>query len=465
MEFLNLLSGDVGIAMIGRTFDISLNWIGKLIRLLTDAVGSVGVGIILFSVILKLIVLPFDIYQRIAMRKQNIKMKENQKQMEKLQKQYANDKDTYNKKVMEMYQKSGISMFSSCLPMILSMVIFFVAIDAFNAYAQYANVNNYNIMVNAYNTEISTYCADLEEKNITVDGDYFIVKDEAPTKIVYYKAKKEGEITDTQKYIKSAKKEYYIDVEKAYKNEEIKAFADALMNKNTEMEKGDAVSTYLKSEAQNAVVKAYNDKVIHNTKFGWIKNIWATDASYKHPILEFNEFKSEVSREKFSVGPNRVTLNTISTSADPFYYTDAYHADTYNMVTAKLTTQKTQANGYYILILLSIATILLQQWVSMLGQKEQQKYSSVDGQGASQQKMTMIIMTVMFAIFSFMYSSAFSIYMITSNLLSLVSTLVINKAVDASEEKREQKKMQEQYNKRFPGRVAPDSDNNKKKQI
>ena len=39
-------------------------------------------------------------------------------------------------------------------------------------------------------------------------------------------------------------------------------------------------------------------------------------------------------------------------------------------------------------------------------------------------------MTGMFAIFSFMYSSAFSIYMITSNIFSLASTLIINMLVD-----------------------------------
>ena len=209
MEILNLLSGDVGFAMIGRTFDISLNFIGKLIRLLSDSVGSVGVAIILFSVILKLIVLPFDIYQRIAMRKQNIKMKENEKQMAKLQKQYANDKEMYNKKVMEMYQKNGISMFSSCLPMILSMIIFFVAIDAFNAYAQYSNVNNYNEMVKAYNASVNTYCVDLEEDNITDDGTFYIVKDDNDaSKIIYYKAEKSEGVTDVVKYLKSAKKDY-----------------------------------------------------------------------------------------------------------------------------------------------------------------------------------------------------------------------------------------------------------------
>ena len=144
MELFNLLSGGKQITLYGQTFDVALNWIGNLIRLLISGVGAVGIGIILFSVILKVIVLPFDVFQRITMRKQNIKMKENQAKMEKLQKQYANDKEKYNQKVMEMYKESGFSMCSSCLPMILSMVIFIVAINAFNAYAQYSNIENYN---------------------------------------------------------------------------------------------------------------------------------------------------------------------------------------------------------------------------------------------------------------------------------------------------------------------------------
>jgi membrane protein insertase Oxa1/YidC/SpoIIIJ len=85
----------------------------------------------------------------------------------------------------------------------------------------------------------------------------------------------------------------------------------------------------------------------------------------------------------------------------------------------------------------------------MRSQKEQQKYSSVDGQGASQQKMMMIIMTGMFAVFSFMYSSAFSIYMIMSNVLSLISTLIINKIVDVREQKKADREVQAKYDKRF----------------
>jgi len=77
----------------------------------------------------------------------------------------------------------------------------------------------------------------------------------------------------------------------------------------------------------------------------------------------------------------------------------------------------------------------------------------------------MVTMTVMFAFFSFMYSAAFSIYMIVSNLTSLLSTVVINKAVDVTMEKKEQKELQEKYNNRFPGRKykGEDTDGKKKK--
>ncbi|MBQ8291011.1 MAG: YidC/Oxa1 family membrane protein insertase [Clostridia bacterium] len=463
MGLFNLLSGDVGIAVIGNTFDISLNWIGKLIRLLIENIGSVGIGIILFSVILKAIVLPFDVYQRISMRKQNIKMKENQAKMEKLQKQYANDKEKYNQKVMEMYKESGFSMFSSCLPMILSMVIFIVAINAFNAYAQYSNVNNYNIMVNAYNAGITRHAPDITEENVSLSGDKLLIKDaDDKDKYIYYTVAYDSAYADNgYAYIQKAKKEYFIDVEKAYAKAEIKAsvdkaIADASAAGKT-LEKSDAVKEYIVSQAQSEVVVSYNSTVIKNTKFGWIKNIWATDASYKHPVLGYSDFKTEVEREKFAVNSGKVAFGSITS------YTNAYDADSYNTVTAKLSAQKNQANGYYVLIILSIGTILLQQWISQLGQKEQQKYSSVDGQGASQQKMTMVIMTVMFAIFSFMYSSAFSIYMIMSNILSLISTLVINKIVDVVQNKKDEKALQEQYNKRFPGRVAPGSEKKDKK--
>ncbi len=459
MELFNLL--DTGVTVFGQTFDVSLNWIGKLIRWLCNGVGVVGVGIILFSLILKLITLPFDIYQRISMRKQNIQMKANQEQMEKLQKQYANDKEKYNQKVMEMYKANGISVFSSCLPMILSLVIFIVAINAFNAYAQYSNVENYNTLVDAYNSSITRYCTDVTEENyeslVTVseaDGEgniSCVVKDSAEGKFVYYAVPAKAaeyealSLADKVAYLQDyPTKSYYVDEARAIaENAEIAAYVD----NHTDVPAGEAVSDYLEDTAQNAVVVAYDEKVKPSTSFGWMKNIWVTDASYKHPVLDASDFASEAKQEKFYVDGEKVEYDDMSR------YTNAYSDVAYNEVTAKLTEQKKAANGYFILIALSIGTILLQQFVMQRSQKEQQKFSSVDGMAGSQQKMMMFIMTGMFAIFSFMYSSAFSIYLITSNLFSLGSMLLINKIVDKVVEKKEEVASVEKYKNHAAERI------------
>ncbi len=450
MEIFNLLAKTIDV--FGKTYDVSLNWIAQLIRWLISSVGIVGVGIILFSLCLKFIVLPFDIYQRISMRKQNQKMKDQQERMEKLQKQYANDKQMYNQKLMEMYKENGISMFSSCLPMILSMVIFIVAINAFNAYAQYSAIENYNTMVGAYKAEIKSYCPDLVKENIALDGDTIVVKGNDADAYIYYTMTKPETFTevndDLVAYVSAQVNAdeittYYIDYDKVKASDlmtEITALipedADLTTAENIVKAEEQAMHEYFVGKAQLAVSNAYSNEengVKTKTKFLWIKNIWMTDASYKHPVQNYTDFEMEAKREKFSVGGDKISYTDIGTKTG----TNVYSEEAYNMITEKLTEPKAAANGYYILIVLSIGTILLQQFVMMRSQKEQQKYSTVDGQGASQQKMMMIMMTGMFAIFSFMYSAAFSIYMITSNIFSLLSTLIINKFVDKKLAKEE----------------------------
>lgn len=421
MQLFNLLAQQV--TVYGQTFDVSLNWIGNLIRILITSVGSVGVGIILFSVILRLIVLPFDVYQRIAMRKQNNKMKENQARMEKLQQQYANNKELYNQKVMEMYKESGISLFSSCLPMIFSLVIFIVAINAFNAFSQYSNIQNYNTMVNAYNAKIEEYCPDLTVDNydavVSVDGEGKLVVSQDGKAIFYKLAKPEGFDDKTVE-------------QKIAAIESVSAYSADGKVKTFYIKDGEELTNaQLVEQAQQAVKDAYDSQIASKTKFLWVKNIWTTDATYKHPVLQYADFKTGLQKEEFKVGGGKYDLNAIT------QYTNVYKEDAYNHITAKLDVEKTDTmNGYFIMIALSIGTILLQQFIAMRSSKEQQKYSTVDGQGASQQKTTMVVMTIMFAVFSFMYSAAFSIYLIMSNILSLISTVVINKCVDMREKKQ-----------------------------
>ena len=461
MEFLSLLA-DQSITLWGQTYDIYLNLIGKMIRWLIESAGSVGLGVILFSLVLRVIVLPFDVSQRVSMRKQNKQMEENEERMEKLQKQYANNKDLYNQKVMEMYKENGISMFSSCLPMALSMLIFIVAIGAFTAYSQYAAVENYNMMVGEYNQTIVEYAPDLNEENgyvLTIDGDVVTVKGTSADDYVYYTVATPAQGGPTKEYLASAQKTYYVDTQKLLASshkDQIKTLLDQKdKDGNAIYTEDTACKEYIISLAQTGVKELYEETISERTKFLWMKNIWMTDASYKHPISTYSDFVSGLKSQKFDVNGKKADFADVQT--------DVYGEGAYELITKKLDQQKAQANGYFILILLSVGTILLQQWVTMRSQKAQSQFSTVDGQGAQQQKTTMIMMTVMFAFFSFMYSGAFSIYMIMSNITSLFSTIVINKIVDKTLEKKEEAALQARYNQRFPGRVYKGDEDKKGK--
>ena len=90
--------------MIIEFIQPGLDWLGEIIKWLVQIGGSIAVGIILFTLVLKIITLPFDFFSRLSMRKNSLKMEEMRPELERLQKQYANDKVLYNQKMMALYK-------------------------------------------------------------------------------------------------------------------------------------------------------------------------------------------------------------------------------------------------------------------------------------------------------------------------------------------------------------------------
>ena len=88
---------------------------------INSVVGNYGWTIVVFSLLLRLVIFPFDYKSRVSMRKTT----KIQPQMTALQKKYANDKDTLNRKMSELYKKEKINPLSSCLPMLLTAPILF----------------------------------------------------------------------------------------------------------------------------------------------------------------------------------------------------------------------------------------------------------------------------------------------------------------------------------------------------
>lgn len=92
---------------------------GYLLNFLYNIVGNYGIAIIIFTVLVKLIMLPISVNQHKTMKKTakvQVKLKE-------LQTKYANDQVRLGQETMDLYKKENISPFGGCLTSIVQMIL------------------------------------------------------------------------------------------------------------------------------------------------------------------------------------------------------------------------------------------------------------------------------------------------------------------------------------------------------
>lgn len=427
------------------------------------------------------------------MRKNSLKMEEMRPELEKLQKQYADNKDLYSQKMMALYKKNGYSMFGACLPTILTLVIFIVAINAFTDYSKYQNKMDFYHMSQSYNNVVyagfdidNDYITrnekgeivvkdqllfDDEDGIIEVDGENsFIIYSEIklinenyedPTKNTYnlemhttngymvYKRNytlNEGKpvwgsikyelIGDAHKLIgqdsllkcdenNNLKNSAGKDFETAYS--ETVASIEKLNEENKDVEgwenkeiptKEQYADTFLNDIQSYRAAQRYREE---QSSFLWIKNIWVTDSPSKHPV--------ESSWDSFK-GTHSYDGNNIGEAG-------------YNKLIEHLDKETSEPNGYFILVALTALSSLLTQIVQGKSQKASMELQTVDGQGAQTQKVMKWMMPIMMAFFAFMYTSAFSIYIILSSIISVLTTFLINFIVDRKFKKESANKKNE----------------------
>ena len=81
--------------------------------------GSYGLALILFAVVVKLILFPFQLKGKKSM----IQMNMLNGQMQKLQKQYAKNQQKYQEEVQKLYERAGVNPMSGCLWSLLPILI------------------------------------------------------------------------------------------------------------------------------------------------------------------------------------------------------------------------------------------------------------------------------------------------------------------------------------------------------
>lgn len=95
------------------------NLFGYLLNFLYNIFNNYGVAIIVFSVILRVILIPITISQQKAMKKNS----EMQEKMKEIQKKYKNNPEKLNQETMDLYKREKINPFSGCLSSILQIII------------------------------------------------------------------------------------------------------------------------------------------------------------------------------------------------------------------------------------------------------------------------------------------------------------------------------------------------------
>ncbi len=354
----------------------NLGVLGKFVKLMHEWIGNYGWTVVVFTVFLKVGMLPLDLWQRVSSRKSAIKMQKLQPLMQEIDKRYGANSPKANEEKQKLYKKQGYSAFSMCLPMIISMVIFFVMFGGLREYSTYSSITNFQELSDTY---ITSYYDAVEgnEREFLVKTYESLKSESAAT------SEKAAEVNARLRAIDMFQNEYGFDHCSTYREKAL-----------------DAVSEYYKG---------------HHESWLWIDNVWQPD-TWVTVMPAFNDrtngFSATVNMEGLGVGDGQAHYELIRS--------------------AVLKTGGHGANGTwnglmllpFMSVLLSFASIFISQFMDKRVRKGDNKPEQNAQQKASN-TMMLIIMPLMMAFFGFQYTGAFAIYMVANYLLSIISTVAL----------------------------------------
>ncbi len=106
---------------------------GWFMRVLYNVIGNYGLVIIVFTIILRGLMIPLGINQQ----KSSLKQQALQGEIAEIQRLHPNDKAKQSELQMELYKKHGASPLSGCLPAILQLIIIWPIFKIIQAPLQY----------------------------------------------------------------------------------------------------------------------------------------------------------------------------------------------------------------------------------------------------------------------------------------------------------------------------------------
>ena len=100
-------------------FEFFASLFGYILAFLYDLINNYGLAIILFTIIIKIILLPLSIKQQKTLKKST----QLQEKMKVIQFKYKNNPEKMNQEMMELYKSENMSPFSGCLTAIIQLLL------------------------------------------------------------------------------------------------------------------------------------------------------------------------------------------------------------------------------------------------------------------------------------------------------------------------------------------------------
>lgn len=158
---------------------------GKVLWLCYELVHNYGWALLLFTVIIKLIMLPSSMKQQLS----TARMAKLNPKLEQLKKKYGDNREKLNEATMELYNQENINPMGSCLPMVITFVLLFAVIEVVYAPLSYIGNVSKDKLTAAQNTVYDIYTVSSAIKNYSPievgDGSAVVVSsaDESAEKI------------------------------------------------------------------------------------------------------------------------------------------------------------------------------------------------------------------------------------------------------------------------------------------
>lgn len=174
-------NSDNSYSVEGDVVQAPTHFMAKFMLVINNSMGggtvSFGWTVVVFTIVLRLILSPLDIWQKVIARKNAKAMERMKPQLEVLQAKYGEDKVRLQQEQKNLYKKEKYSMMGMCLPTIITFVVFFVVFAGFRQMVGFQFAQDYKTSQQVYQQAIS---AEINAAYGDVNSDGKIDRDDVP---------------------------------------------------------------------------------------------------------------------------------------------------------------------------------------------------------------------------------------------------------------------------------------------